>query len=98
MTLTTGQARCIVERARAVLAEEPPSMYELGDMAARIGRLEWHLEELLALAGQLAPGLKASGTPDQGAAGPAGVKASETAGGPVLGARLKASETAGDPF
>ena len=43
-----------IDRARAVLAEDSPSMYELADMAARIGALEWHLGELLALAGELA--------------------------------------------
>jgi len=38
ITLTPAQAAA-VGAARAVLAEEPPSAYELGDTAARIGRL-----------------------------------------------------------
>ena len=48
--LTADQA-ARVERAREVLAE--PAVYEPAAMAGRIGRLEWHLEELLALVGQL---------------------------------------------
>jgi hypothetical protein len=52
--LTAAQA-ATVERARKVLGGgEPPSMYELGDRAVRIGALEWYLGELLALVGQLA--------------------------------------------
>jgi len=50
MELTNGQAQH-VERARAVLTDPPA--YEPADMAARIGRLEWHLQELLALIGEL---------------------------------------------
>jgi len=50
----TAADRDTIDRAREVLAEEPPSLYELGDMAARIGRLEWHLGELLRLAGRAA--------------------------------------------
>lgn len=53
--LTPDQARQ-VERARQVLAEQPGSMYELADMAGRIGRLEWHLGELLALVAELGAG------------------------------------------
>lgn len=53
MQLTPDQIQR-VERARAVLAEEQPSMYELADMAGRIGRLEWHVQELLSLAEELA--------------------------------------------
>jgi hypothetical protein len=53
--LTADQA-VIVGQARAALSQEPPSMYELADMAGRIGALEWHLGELLALVGQLADG------------------------------------------
>jgi hypothetical protein len=52
-TLTAAQAAGVA-RARAVLAGEPSC--EPGDMAARIGRLEYHLAEMLALAGELAPG------------------------------------------
>jgi len=44
--LTPDNARR-VERARAVLAE--PRAYDPLEMAGRIGRLEWHLQELLAL-------------------------------------------------
>ncbi len=57
--MTTATARLTpdqqqsVDRARAVLAGESPSMYELADMAARIGQLEWHLGELLALVSDL---------------------------------------------
>lgn len=51
-SLTADQA-ARVEDARAVLAGEPVSMYELGDLANRIGRLEWHVGELLALIGEL---------------------------------------------
>ena len=46
--------RDTISRARAVLAEDRPSMYELGDMAARIGALEWHLDAALRLAERLA--------------------------------------------
>ena len=53
MPLTPGQQQRI-DRARAMLAKDSPSLYELGDMAARVGALEWHLGELLALAGELA--------------------------------------------
>jgi hypothetical protein len=49
----TADHAAVVERARAVLTEDSPSMYELGDMAARIGRLEWHVGELLALISDL---------------------------------------------
>lgn len=56
MTTLTAEQAAHVERARVVLAEDPPSMYELGDMTARIGSLEWHLGEMLRLVGQLAPG------------------------------------------
>ena len=48
--LTANQAARI-ERARTVLAE--PQTYEPADMAGRIGRLEFHIEELLALVGNL---------------------------------------------
>jgi hypothetical protein len=51
--LTADQAQR-ADRARQVLAEQSPSMYELVDMAERIGRLEWHLGELLALVDELA--------------------------------------------
>ena len=50
----TADQAARVERAREVLAE--PAAYEPADMAGRIGRLEWHLEELLRLAAQLAEG------------------------------------------
>lgn len=50
MQLTADQAQR-AERARAVLAE--PSAYEPAEMAGRIGRLEWHLEELLSLIADL---------------------------------------------
>ena len=53
--LTAGQAATI-EAARKVLTEDPPSMYELADTAARIDALEWQLDELLALVGQLTAG------------------------------------------
>ena len=52
MELRPDQAQR-VERARQVLAGQSPSMYELADMAGRIGSLEWHLEELLSLVGEL---------------------------------------------
>ena len=42
-----------LDAAAEVLAEEPPSLYELGEMAERTGRLEWHLQELLALVREL---------------------------------------------
>lgn len=50
MELTPDQAQR-AERARAVLAEKHG--YEPANMAGRIGRLEWHLQELLALVGEL---------------------------------------------
>jgi hypothetical protein len=50
MELRQDQASRI-ERARAVLAEAP--VYDPAGMAGRIGRLEWHLQELLALTGEL---------------------------------------------
>jgi hypothetical protein len=50
----TPADRAIIDRAREVLQEESPSMYELGDMAERIGRLEWHLGEMIRLAGRAA--------------------------------------------
>lgn len=50
MLLTPDLAKR-VERARAVLDE--PHDYEPADMAARIGKLQWHLGELLALVGEL---------------------------------------------
>ncbi len=50
-SLTPGQAQR-VEAARRVLADPPA--HEPMDMAARIGRLEWHLGELLALVAELA--------------------------------------------
>jgi hypothetical protein len=46
-SLTSDQAQRIDRAARAVLAE--PAACELGDMADRIGRLEWHLAGLVAL-------------------------------------------------
>ena len=52
MTTTTALSAdqaATVEHARKALASEPPSMYELGDMAVRVGALEWHLGELLAI-------------------------------------------------
>jgi hypothetical protein len=52
MQLTTDQAQRI-ERARVVLAEESPSTYEPADMAGRLGRLEWHVQELLSLIGEI---------------------------------------------
>jgi hypothetical protein len=52
MHLTPDQAQRI-DRARAVLAEPPA--YEPADMVGRIGRLEWHVQELLSLVGELAP-------------------------------------------
>jgi hypothetical protein len=51
--LTPDQAQR-ADRARAVLAEQSPSIYELADVAERIGRLERHLAELLALVDELA--------------------------------------------
>jgi len=51
MELTAGQAQH-VERARAVLTDPPA--HEPAGMTDRIGRLEWHLGELLALIGELA--------------------------------------------
>ncbi len=49
----TESDRAVIDRAREVLAEESPGMYELAGMAARVGALEWHLGELLALAERL---------------------------------------------
>ena len=40
--------------ARAALAEESPGMYELAGMAERLGALEYHLAEMLALVAELA--------------------------------------------
>ena len=40
-----------LDRAREALAQEHG--YDPGAMAARIGCLGWHLEEMLALVGQL---------------------------------------------
>ncbi len=42
------------DAARAALDDQSPSMYELADMAGRVGRLEWHLAEMLALVAELA--------------------------------------------
>ncbi len=53
---TPADRATTVGRAREVLEEAPPSLYELGGMAARIGRLEWHLGELLALVAERAAG------------------------------------------
>ena len=47
----TSTLNDVAAEARAVLEAEPPSMYELGDMAARVAALEWHLGEVLALIG-----------------------------------------------
>jgi hypothetical protein len=49
----TPADRDAIDRAREVL-EESPSLYEPGDMAERIGRLEWHLGEMLRLAARAA--------------------------------------------
>ena len=50
-SLTPGQQQR-VDRAREVLTG--PAVYELTAMAARIGALEWHLGEVLALVDELA--------------------------------------------
>ena len=50
----TAADRDTIAAAREVLEEESPSLYELTDMAARIGRLEYHLGELLRLAARAA--------------------------------------------
>jgi hypothetical protein len=48
MTGLTGDQAASVERAREVLGQ--PHEYDLAGMAARIGALEYHVAELLALA------------------------------------------------
>ena len=50
MELTNDQQGRL-DRARAVLAE--PHAHEPADMAERIGRLEWQLDEMLALIADL---------------------------------------------
>lgn len=41
--------RGTIDQAREALNQPRPSLYELADMASRIGALEWHLGELLRL-------------------------------------------------
>jgi hypothetical protein len=49
--MTTAAARTVAALAREVLGAPPA--YEAGDMADRIGRLEWCVAELLAVVDQL---------------------------------------------
>jgi hypothetical protein len=52
-TRLTDADRATIARAREVRAAPAPSLYELGDMAARIAALEWHLDNLLAVVDRL---------------------------------------------